>query len=199
MLSDCGKKGTGSLTINMGPANVTLLNGVSASNCTDRAANATTLSAKASVGLFRSLSFTWDRSDRDLKIYAIRFTAKSATGLTGAYDQTLTLTDLNSLLIGLADYKTCSFCTIHATTAAIPKRTITIEDGTIYTDENGTATTATGCGPVLGGFSINVNNTSDVTFPLKATVLAFSIDPNGEVFNEYATATVNVKVQAPPQ
>ncbi len=197
----CKKSNTSTLTLSLSPKTVTALN-VVAWTCADKEKYASDSThgptGSAASASFRSMVITWSNTNADLLVYAMRITGKNTSG--AAIDVTLSGQDFWASVFGggLDTTKNCYFCAIPKTTKENPTWTQTVTAGVTFTNYLGTATAGTGCGPMVTGISVPTTQVGDVLLNLKATILAYSTDSDGNVNNEYATFPFTVRLQAPP-
>jgi len=200
LMSACKKNTTTEFTLTLTPKTITALN-AKVWTCADKEAlkvdSTHTATGAAAAAQFKKMIITWKNTKADLLIYAMRITGKNADG--SAIDITLAGQDFWAAVFGIVDTtKYCSFCSIAKTTDANPVWTQTVTEGETFINYLNTTTSGTGCGLSVTGISVPHNVTNDVTLSLKATLLAYSTDTDGNVNNEYATFPFYVKLQAPP-
>lgn len=200
LMSCGGQEEESTVTFALGPSSVTVLN-VSASNCLDLLSGTSPppTSAAAGVIFLDNIKITWANTNRDLRFYGIRFFAKSPALKGGKAEAMITGANLASLF-RLDDFCGAN-CVLSRTTSSVPTRSLWIRGGVsakLYLDGS-TTSSADACAPVVGGFTFNSNVTSQVSFPISVTLYAYSVDDEGNIKNEYASASLTANYQPPPQ
>ena len=199
LISSCGKKQDSDLDFTISPSTITLLN-VATQTCADRATVASTSkSAAASVAMFQKMSWSWKNTGRDLKIYAIRFNSTDVN-FASKIDSYITGDDMVAFEgRDPTTAKTCTTCSLSRMTAGGVPVKYSFNTGSAVKDSNGADVAGTlACSPIVGGLTPAQTVTANFTAQVKVTLMAYSIDSDGNIQNEYAQVPVTVKYEVAP-
>lgn len=188
------------MTFDMAPEKINSLN-ISASACQDFYVDPPyPNSAAASAVFFSRFKVEWTNKERELHLYALRFTAKSKLLQAGVFQTYITGTDFAALF---GDIESCNYCVISPSASGKANGFLLkgIKMGTEHLTqivEGVEQPKVKGCTPVVGGFKFKTGLVGVVTIPVNITLMGYSIDEEGNVTNEYATKTINITYEPPP-